>query len=98
MDVTPIVLITTPILYPIVQAMGWNPIWFATLLVVNMMAAVVTPPVGLCLFLTSEITNVPLTKVVRGAIPFLSIIGISLVILYIFPEIALWLPNRMFGK
>jgi C4-dicarboxylate transporter DctM subunit len=98
MDVTPIVLITTPILYPIVQAMGWNPIWFATLLVVNMMAAVVTPPVGLCLFLTGEITNTPLTTVIRGSIPFLAIIGLSLVILYLFPEITLWLPNRMFGK
>jgi C4-dicarboxylate transporter DctM subunit len=98
MDVTPIVLITTPILYPIVVTMGWNPIWYATLLIVNMMAAVVTPPVGLCLFLTGDITGVPLTTIIRGSLPFLAIIGLSLVILYVFPEITLWLPNHMFGK
>jgi C4-dicarboxylate transporter DctM subunit len=98
MDVTPIVLITTPILYPVILAMGWNPIWYATLLVVNMMAAVITPPVGLCLFLTGDITGVPLTTIIRGTLPFIAIIILSIILLYIFPEFALWLPNHMFGK
>jgi C4-dicarboxylate transporter DctM subunit len=98
MDVTPIILITTPIFFPLLKAMGWDSVWFCIMVVINMMLAVVTPPVGLCLFVTGDISGVPLPTIVRGALPFLAILLLSLVILYIFPEIALWLPNHMMGS
>jgi C4-dicarboxylate transporter, DctM subunit len=97
MDVTPIILITTPIFFPLLKVMGWDSVWFCTVVIMNMMMAVVTPPVGLCLFVTSDISRVPLEKIVRGSMPFLAIIIFSIIIVYIFPEIALWLPNHMMG-
>ncbi len=98
MDVTPIILITTPIFFPLLKAMGWNSVWFCIMVVVNMMMAVVTPPVGLCLFVTGDISCVPLGTITRGALPFLTIIVLSLIILYMFPGIVLWLPNHMFAQ
>ncbi len=98
MDVTPIILITTPIFFPLLKVMGWDSVWFCTLVIINMMMAVVTPPVGLCLFVTGDISGVPLQTIVRGAMPFLAILVLSIIIVYIFPDITLWLPNHMMGS
>jgi len=98
MDVTPIILITTPIFFPLLKVMGWDSVWFCTVVIMSMMMAVVTPPVGLCLFVTGDISGVPLQTITRGAMPFLAIIVLSIIIVYIFPEIALWLPNHMMGS
>ena len=62
------------------------------------MMAVVTPPVGLCLFVTGDISGVPLQTIVRGAMPFLALLVLSIIIVYIFPDITLWLPNHMMGS
>ena len=90
------VLITTPILLPTILAMGWNPIWFGVLMIVNIEMAVITPPVGLNLYtLASVCKDVDLKIILKGTLPYVIVEIIALAILIIFPEISLWLPNMI---
>lgn len=96
LDSTAIILITTPLFLPIVTGFGFSPIWYGVILVMNIEIAFVTPPVGMNLYVVSNIArDVPLTTILRGSIPFLllAVLGIALVIA--FPELALWLPSTM---
>jgi C4-dicarboxylate transporter DctM subunit len=98
MDPAPIVLITAPIFFPTATKLGIDPIHLGVMYVVNMEIGLVTPPVGLNLFVASGITGQPLMTVVRAALPWLMIlIGFLIVVTYI-PEVSLWLPNLLFGK
>ncbi len=96
LDSTAIILITTPLFLPIVTGFGFSPIWYGVILVMNIEIAFVTPPVGLNLYVVSNIVpDIPLTTILKGSIPFLllAVLGIALVIS--FPELALWLPSTM---
>jgi C4-dicarboxylate transporter DctM subunit len=98
MDPAPIVLITAPILFPTAVKLGIDPIHLGVMYVVNMEIGLVTPPVGLNLFVASGITGQPLMSVVRAALPWLMVLlGFLIVVTYI-PEVSLWLPNLLFGK
>jgi C4-dicarboxylate transporter, DctM subunit len=98
MDPAPIVLITAPIFFPTAVKLGIDPIHLGIVYVVNMEIGLVTPPVGLNLFVASGITGMPLIEVVRAAVGWLMIlVGFLIVITYI-PEISLYLPNLLFGK
>jgi C4-dicarboxylate transporter DctM subunit len=98
MDPAPIVLITAPIFFPTAVNLGIDPIHLGIVYVVNMEIGLVTPPVGLNLFVASGITGMPLTEVVRAAVGWLMIlVGFLVVITYV-PEISLYLPNLLFGK
>ena len=98
MDPAPIVLITAPIFFSTAVKLGIDPIHLGIVYVVNMEIGLVTPPVGLNLFVASGITGMPLTEVVRAAVGWLMIlVGFLIVITYI-PEISLYLPNLLFGK
>ncbi len=98
MDPAPIVLITAPILFPTAVKLGIDPVHLGVMYVVNMEIGLVTPPVGLNLFVASGITGQPLMTVVRAALPWLMVLlGFLVVVTYI-PEISLWLPNLLFGK
>jgi C4-dicarboxylate transporter DctM subunit len=98
MDPAPIVLITAPILFPTAVKLGIDPIHLGVMYVVNMEIGLVTPPVGLNLFVASGITGQPLMSVVRAAMPWLMVLlGFLIVVTYI-PEVSLWLPNLLFGK
>jgi C4-dicarboxylate transporter, DctM subunit len=98
MDPSAIILITAPILFPTAVKLGIDPIHLGIIYVVNMEIGLVTPPVGLNLFVASGITGMPLTEVVRAAIGWLMILlGFLVVVTYI-PEISLYLPNLLFGK
>jgi C4-dicarboxylate transporter DctM subunit len=98
MDPSAIVLITAPILFPTAVKLGIDPIHLGIIYVVNMEIGLVTPPVGLNLFVASGITGMQLTEVVRAAIGWLMILlGFLIVVTYI-PEISLYLPNLLFGK
>jgi C4-dicarboxylate transporter DctM subunit len=98
MDPSAIVLITAPILFPTAQKLGIDPIHLGIIYVVNMEIGLVTPPVGLNLFVASGITGMPLTEVIRAAVGWLMILlGFLIVVTYI-PEISLYLPNLLFGK
>lgn len=95
LDVASIILITVPILYPIVTALGFDGVWFGVLLVANMNLAVVTPPVGLCLYVVQGVTKEPLDEVVRGVVPFYSLQVLGLILMIHFPQIILFLPSIM---
>jgi C4-dicarboxylate transporter, DctM subunit len=98
MDPSAIVLITAPILFPTAQKLGIDPIHLGIIYVVNMEIGLVTPPVGLNLFVASGITNMTLVDVVRASVGWLMILlGFLIVVTYI-PEISLYLPNLLFGK
>jgi C4-dicarboxylate transporter DctM subunit len=98
MEPSSIVLITAPILFPAAVQLGIDPIHLGIVYVVNMEIGLVTPPVGLNLFVASIITRMPILAIVRAAMPWLLILlGFLVVVTYI-PELSLFLPNRMFGQ
>jgi tripartite ATP-independent transporter DctM subunit len=95
MDEIAILVIMTPIVYPLVIKLGYDGVWFGVLTIMMLLTGLLTPPVGLLSFIVSGLTNVPLNRVYAGVTPFwiALIVAISLVI--IFPEIALILPRLM---
>ena len=96
LEVASILLITIPILYPLIISLGFNGVWFCILVVVNMEMALITPPVGLNLFVISGIERrATMAEIIRGAIPFVLIIAIFLILLCFFPQLATWLPATM---
>ncbi|HEY8555593.1 MAG TPA: TRAP transporter large permease [Burkholderiales bacterium] len=93
-----IILMTTPILLPIVTAAGFDPVWFGIIMTINMEIGLITPPVGLNLFVVKAIApDVPAARVMRGAIPYVLCMVVGIVILCFFPEIATWLPDVLMG-
>lgn len=91
-----ILVILTAVLLPIVMQLGYNPVYFGVLAVLNVMIGVVTPPMGMSLFITSRITNIPVMKLSKALLPFyVSLIGALLLCIF-FPDIILFLPNLLF--
>ncbi|KPK67448.1 MAG: C4-dicarboxylate ABC transporter [Acidithiobacillales bacterium SM23_46] len=93
-----IILMTAPILLPIVTQAGFDPYWFAVILTINMEIGLITPPVGLNLFVINGITpDIRLPAILRGALPFVLLMVVGIVLLSLFPAIATWLPERLMG-
>lgn len=91
-----IILMTTPILLPIIVNAGFDPIWFAVILTINMEIGLITPPVGLNLYVIKGISpDISLPEILRGSLPFMLCMVLAIIILCIFPEIATWLPNYL---
>ena len=94
-----IILMTTPILLPIIESAGFDPIWFAVVLTINMEIGLITPPVGLNLYVIKGISpDISLPEILRGSLPFMLCMVLAIVILCIFPEIATWLPRYLLGS
>ncbi len=96
MEPTGIILILAPILLPIAVQLGIDPVHFGIIMVVNMEIGMVTPPVGLNLFVTSGITGMTIMEVVRAAMPWLSVLVVFLIMITYLPTISLWLPGLLF--
>ena len=96
MDITPAVLIFTPIFLPIVTALGMDPVHFGIVIVLNLCVGICTPPVGTVLFVGCGVAGVPITRVIRPLMPFYIAMIVSLMIVTYVPELSLWLP-RVFG-
>ena len=93
-----IILMTSPILLPIITAAGFDPVWFGVILTINMEIGLIHPPVGLNIYIVQAIApDVPVTKVMWGTLPYVGCMMLSIVILCVFPEIATWLPNTLMG-
>ena len=93
-----IILMTTPIVLPILVAAGFDPVWFGVILTLNMELGLITPPVGLNLFVINGIApDVPLGTVLKGALPFMLLMVVAIVILCLFPGLATWLPDQLMG-
>ncbi len=98
MEPTGIILILAPIFFPIATQLGIDPIHLGIIMVVNMEIGMVTPPVGLNLFVTSGVTGMSLVQVTRAALPWLMVLMVFLVMITYIPQITLFLPDLMFGK
>ena len=93
-----IILMTAPILLPIIEGVGFDPIWFAVILTINMEIGLITPPVGLNLYVIKGISpDISLPEILRGSLPFMLCMVLAIVILCFFPGIATWLPNYLLG-
>jgi len=96
MDMTPAVLIFTPIFLPVVTTLGMDPVHFGIVIVLNLCIGICTPPVGTLLFVGSGVAKVPVTQVIKPLLPFLAIMVIVLMLISYIPEISMFLP-RLFN-
>lgn len=93
-----VILMTAPILLPILMGAGFDPYWFAVILTINMEIGLITPPVGLNLYVINGIMpDLPLRDILMGSLPYVMCMVMAIVLLCIFPEIALWLPEALMG-
>jgi C4-dicarboxylate transporter DctM subunit len=93
-----IILMVTPVVMPGILAHGFNPIWFGIVMTINMEMGLITPPVGLNLFVINGIApDIPFREIMRGVMPFIGIMAIYIVLLAMFPDIVMWLPDRLLG-
>lgn len=94
LETVSIILITLPMLYPIIKALGFDPIWFNVVLLINMELALITPPVGMNLFVIKGISeDSSIQDIIAGAAPFAAIMVFDILLLCFVPEIATWLPS-----
>jgi C4-dicarboxylate transporter DctM subunit len=96
MEPTGIILILAPILFPIATQMGIDPVHLGIIMVVNLEIGMVTPPIGLNLFVTAGITRMSITKVARAALPWTMVLLVFLVMVTYIPALTLALPNLLF--
>jgi tripartite ATP-independent transporter DctM subunit len=95
MDEIAILVIMTPIMYPIIIGLGYDGVWFGVLTIMMLLTGLLTPPVGLITFLVARITSVPLGTVFRGLVPFWLTICMAILLVIAFPQLATWLPGAM---
>jgi TRAP-type C4-dicarboxylate transport system permease large subunit len=93
LDALALDILTIPIFYPVILALGYDIIWFGVMIVVVTMMGVITPPVGVCVYVVAGMArDVPMEKVFRGSMPFLWALVAAAILLVIFPQIATFLP------
>ncbi|WP_099867417.1 TRAP transporter large permease [Pararhizobium haloflavum] len=93
-----VIVMTAPLLFPIVTQAGFDPYWFAIVLTINMEIGLITPPIGLNLFVINAIApDIRTKEVLWGALPYVLVMMLAILILCVFPGIATWLPNQMMG-
>ncbi len=97
MEPSSIVMITVPLLLPIAMKLGIDPIHLGVIMVINMEIGMITPPVGLNLFVASGITGLSLKDIIVASLPWALTIFVGLILITYIPIISLWLPNLMFG-
>jgi C4-dicarboxylate transporter DctM subunit len=96
-DALALIMLTIPIFYPIIQDLGYDPIWFGIIIVLVTQMGVITPPVGINVYVVNGIAkDVPLEKIFKGALPFLFALIVGTAFLVAFPQLVLWLPNLMY--
>jgi len=92
-----IIMITAPLYLPIIKGLGFDPVWFGILYVMNIEMAFLTPPYGICLFYMKAVVpkEVTMLDIYRSIIPFVGLQALGLILVMIFPQIAMWLPGTM---
>jgi tripartite ATP-independent transporter DctM subunit len=96
MDMTPAVLIFTPIFLPVVMDLGVDPVHFGIIMILNLCIGLCTPPVGSVLFLGVQVAQTSIAKVFKAMVPFFIAMVIGLIVVSLWPALSLWLPN-LFG-
>lgn len=95
LDVISIMLITIPILYPVLIQLGFDPMHIAVIYTINMEIGTITPPIGMNLFALSGSTGTPISEVAKGALPYVFIMLMILAVIIFVPELSTWLPSRV---
>ena len=95
LDAVSIYLILIPIVLPLMNHFGWNPVWFGILLAMNIAIGQFTPPVAVNLMVTTRIANIRLEHTLGWALVFIAAMGVSLLLVALVPGIALWLPDKL---
>ena len=95
LDQITIIILTVPVALPLLTSLGFDPIWFGVIFVVTAEVGMVTPPVGLNVFVVAKYTKQPLQDIFRGVMPHVVAHLILIVILVVFPDIIMWAPNQM---
>jgi len=95
LDIISAVILTIPVVYPLVLAMGWDPIWFGVIITILIEIGLVTPPVGMDAFVLAGAIDIPIAKIFRSIVPFLIAAIFCIILITIFPQIALFLPSTM---
>lgn len=96
LDIVSVILIATPILLPVITALGFSPIWFGVIMIIACEMAVITPPIGLNLYVIKGVApDLHINEIIRGAVPFVIVEIIAIAILTLFPSLVLWLPSIM---
>ena len=96
MDMAPLILILTPILLPVVQNLGIDPVHFGMIMMVNLGMGLITPPIGSVLFVGSAVAKIPIEVVVKALFPFFIALFFVLMMVTYIPGLSLWLPS-LFG-
>src|SRR5699024_4882152 len=92
-DALPIFVILTPILLPVAEAVGMDPIHFGVVMICNLAIGYVTPPLGVNLFVASHISNVSVERISRALIPFIAVMILVVIILILVPQLSLFIPG-----
>ena len=97
-DALALIMLTIPIFYPIILDLGYDPIWFGVIIVLVTQMGVITPPVGINVYVVNGIDQeTPLEDIFRGVLPFLAALVLGTAFIVVFPQLAVWLPNLMYG-
>ena len=93
LEVVSTILIVVPILFPIVISLGIDPVWFGIIFIINMELALITPPVGMNLYVVQGVAESTLRTVVKGVRPFLLLLMLGLILIMLIPGLSLWLTR-----
>lgn len=91
-------ILVTPILFPAVQKLGYDPMWFGVMIGITLMIGSIIPPVAISVFVVKNVTGEPFKTIYAGVVPFLASFVIIGILLFVFPQIATFLPNMLLGK
>lgn len=95
MDTTPAIILLVPILLPIIEKIGMNPIHFGIITVTNLAVGMCTPPVGICLFVSCSVAKISMTKIVKSLLPYLAVMIVIVLLLTFSPGLVMFLPNLL---
>ncbi|WP_422448009.1 TRAP transporter large permease [Thermoanaerobacterium sp. DL9XJH110] len=98
METNAAITILTPIMMPLALAIGINPVHLGVVMVLNLMIGLLTPPIGMCLYAVARVAKISFDKMVKAVAPFYIPLFVALILVTIFPQISLWLPNLLLGK
>lgn len=98
MNALPVIILTLPIVYPTVMALGFDPIWFGVLVTIMTQVGTITPPIGITVFAMAGVSDVPMYTIFRGVTPFWLVMLVVVAIVVMFPQLCLFLPNLMMGS
>ena len=97
LETLPALLIMSSILLPVTQALGVDPVHFGIIICFNLILGIITPPMGIGLFVAARVARVAPEQVLRAILPFLVPLVAGLLVITAFPQLTLWLPNLVFG-